>query len=175
MSELFPGLVKDADGVYQPLPPAWLQVLLLGGGLAALLTLYAKGGSWISLGIVGGLAIGKGVRSALEWRRHGRRGQPLVRVADGTLTLRRADTSGKDFKHPLAQMAHLVVYGPAGRRFYRVIRTDGSWREARPQWQPKAEALVIEFLRDSLGARVIVEAPQNGFEQARGDGPYFGS
>ena len=50
-----------------------------------------------------------------------------------------------------------------------------SWREARPQWKPKAEALVIAFLQDALGERVVVEEAQTGFAEARGDGPYFGS
>jgi hypothetical protein len=176
VSLLFPDLLKDADGVYQPLPPAWLQFSLLGGGLLAggLMT-YSKGGPWMSFAVPVGLAIGFGVRSALALRRWGLRGQPLVRIAGGALTIRGGDKSGRDFEMPLVQVAHLVIYGPTGHRTYRFVQPDGSWREARPQWRPKAEALVLTFLQEALREQVVVEEPQTAFAQARGDGPYFGS
>lgn len=178
MNLLFPELVTDADGVYQPLPPLWVSAVLLMGGVAAAVALtYGRGGPWFSTVVIIGLAIGFGLRTLLEQRRHGPKGQPLVRVAGGQVTLRRADKSNnaRDFQLPLAQIAHLVIYGPTGHRAYRFIQHDGSWREAQPQWKPRAEALVIAFLQQRLRERVVVEEPQTGFAQARGDGPYFGS
>lgn len=176
MKLLFPDLVTDADGVYQPLPPLWVSAALLIGGVAAAVAVTSsRGGPWFSTVVLFGLAIGFGLRTLLEWRRHGPHGRPLVQVAGGQLTLRRADKNAQDVEMSLAQMAHLVIYGPTGHRAYRFIQHDGSWREARPQWKPRAEALVIEFLRQHLRERVVVEEPQTAFAQARGDGPYFGS
>lgn len=176
MRLLFPPLMKDAIGVYQPLPPMWVSALLLGGGAAAAVALtYSRGGPWFSTVVLIGLAIGFGLRTLLEQRRHGPRGQALVRVAGGQVMLRSADKNARDFQMPLAQIAHLVIYGPAGRRAYRFIQHDGNWREACPQWKPQADALVIEFLQQKLRERVVLEEPQTGFAQARGDGPYFGS
>lgn len=176
MRLLFPPLVKDASGVYQPLPPIWFSALLLGGGVAAGVALtYSRGGPWFSMVALIGLAVGLGLRALLERHRHGPWGQALVKVAEGQLMIRRADAKARDFEMPLAQIAHLVIYGPAGHRLCRFIQQDGAWREARPQWKPGAEALVIEFLQQRLRERVIVEDPQTGFAQARGDGPYFGS
>lgn len=176
MSGLFPDLVTDADGVYQPQPPLWVSALLLMGGVAAAVAVtYSRGGPWFSSGVPIGLAVGFGLRTLLERRRHGPRGQPLVQVGDGQLALGCVDGSAGDFQLPLAQMAHLVIYGATGHRIFRVIQHDGRWREARPHWKPRAEALVTEFLRQCLHERVVVEEPQTGFAQARGDGPYFGS
>jgi len=95
-----------------------------------------------------------------------------VRLADGVLQIRHA---GPDVAVSLLPLAHLVVYGPGGHRTYRFIAVDGHWQEARPQWSSPSEVAVIAFLQGALGERVIVEAPQTAFEQARGDGPYFGS
>jgi hypothetical protein len=176
MSLLFPALLKDADGVYQPLPPAWLQFMLLGAGLAAAVAItFSKRGPWTGFIVPVGLAIGFAVRSALELRRSGQRGQPLVQVKDGTVVVRGGDKGAKDFEMPLAQVTHLVIYGATGHRIYRFIQPDGTWREARPQWKPKAEALVIEFLQEALRGRTVLEEPQTAFAHARGDGPYFGS
>lgn len=176
MNWLFPAWVADADGVYQPLPPLWVSAALMIGGVAAAVAVtYSRGGPWFSSVVLIGLAIGFGLRTLLERRRHGPRGQPLVHVGDGQLALRCADESAGDFQLPLAQIAHLVIYGATGHRIFRVIQHDGRWREARPQWKPRAEALVIEFLRQRLCERVVIEEPQTGFAQVRGDGPYFGS
>lgn len=176
MNWLFPAGVADADGVYQPLPPLWVSAALLIGGLAAAVAVtYSRGGPWFSSVVLIGLATGLGLRTLLERRRHGPQGQPLVQVAGGQVTLHRADRTARDLQLPLAQIAHLVIYGPTGRRAYRFIRHDGSWLEARPQWQRGAEALAIEFLQQRLRERVVIEEPQTGFAQARGDGPYFGS
>lgn len=176
MSLLFPDLVTDADGVYQPLPAPWLQAALLGFGVvAAVLITFSKGGPWMSFVVPIGLGIGFAVRAALEWRRWGPRGQPLVQVAGGVLRLKRAHSTAADFEHPLAQLTHLIVYGAVGQRIYRCVQPDGRWCEARPQWKPRAEALVIEFLQQRLRERLVVEEPQTVFAQARGDGPYFGS
>jgi len=164
---------QQADGVYQPLPPAWLQWLLLGAGLAAAALIVAgPGGPWMSQAVPVGLAVGFGLRAWLERRRHGPAGRPLVRLSGEVLQMRHV---GADVSVPLSQLAHLVVYGPAGYRHYRFIQPDGRWQEARPQWPRQAEACVIAFLQRALGERVVVEAPQTAFEQARGDGPYFGS
>ncbi len=176
MKLLFPNLVTDADGVYQPLPPPWVSAALLIVGVAAAVAVtYGRGGPWFTTVVLIGLAIGFGLRTLLAWRRHGPKGQPLVRVAGGQLTLRRADRDARDFQLPLAQIAHVVIYGPTGHRAYRFIQHDGRSREARPQWKPRAEAVVIEFLQQRLRERVVVEEPQTAFAQARGDGPYFGS
>ena len=176
MRLLFPPLLKDADGVYQPLPPLWASAVLLGGGVAAAVALtFSRGGPWFSTVALIGLAFGFGLRTLLEQRRHGLRGRALVQVAGGQVMLRRADRNARDFEMPLAQIAHLVIYGPAGHRVYRFIQQDGGWREACPQWTAQVEAPVIEFLQRSLRERVVVEEPQSGFAQARGDGPYFGS
>lgn len=176
MKLLFPDLVTDADGVYQPLPPMWVSAALLIGGVAAAVALvYSRGGPWFSTVVLIGLAVGFGLRTLLEQRRHGPRGRALVQAASGQVMLRRADKNAQDFEMSLAQLAHLVIYGPAGHRAYRFIRHDGSWREARPQWKPRAEAQVIAFLQQQLRERVVVEEPQTAFAQARGDGPYFGS
>ncbi len=176
MRLLFPELVKDVRGVYQPLPPTWVNALLLVGGVVAgMLITLSRGGPWMSFGVLSGLAAGFGVRSLLETRRHGPYGRPLVHLADGMVTIRQGDKGARDFVMPVAQVAHLVIYGPSGHRTYRFIRHDGSWCEARPQWKPKAEALVIGFLLENLSGRVVVEEPQTGFAVGRGDGPYFGS
>lgn len=177
MSLLFPALLKDADGVYQPLPPAWLQFTLLGLGLVAAvaITFSKRGGPWTGFIVPVGLAIGFAVRAALDLRRYGQRGQPLVQVAGGVVRVKKGDKGFKDFEMSLAQVAHLVIYGAAKQRIYRFIQPDGTWREARPQWKPHAEALAIAFLQETLRERVVVEAPQTAFAHARGDGPYFGS
>jgi hypothetical protein len=176
MSLLFPALLKEADGVYQPLPPVWLQVTLLGAGLlGAVAITFSKGGPWMSFIVPVGLAVGFGLRAALELRRYGQRGQPLVQVSDGAVMVKKGDKGFKDFEMPLVQIAHLIVYGVTGGRIYRFIQPDGTWREARPQWKPNAEALVIEFLQETLRERVVVEEAQTAFAHARGDGPYFGS
>lgn len=176
MNWLFPTWMANADGVYQPLPPWWVSAALLTGGVAAAVAVtYSRGGPWFSTVVLIGLAIGFGLRTLLERRRHGPHGRPLVQVVGGQVTLSRADRNARDFQLPLAQIAHLVIYGPTGHRAYRFIHHDGSWREACPQWKPRAEALVIAFLQQHLRERVVVEEPQTAFAQARGDGPYFGS
>ncbi|MCE4553161.1 hypothetical protein [Pelomonas cellulosilytica] len=174
MSLLFPALSKEKDGIYQPLPPAWLQAVLVGGAIAVIIALtISRGGAWMSLSVPVGLALGLGLRSALEWRRNGPRGQALVRVAGGALVFHGAGPRGRA-EVSLAHLAHLVVYGAAGHRIYRFMLHDGSWREVQPQWRAAAESLVIGFLQELLGDRIVVEAPQTAFAHARGDGPYFG-
>ncbi len=175
MSLLFPNLLTAEDGVYEPLPPSWLQWSLIGGIAASTAIIYSRGGAWLSFSVIAGLGIGFGLRSVLALRRHGPRGRPLVRVAGGMLAIRHAGANAQDIEVPLSQVRHLVVYGPAGHRIYRFVQPDGSWLEARPQWRAQAEALVISFLQGALGDRVVVEEPQNAFARARGDEPYFGN
>ncbi|MFG6455591.1 hypothetical protein [Roseateles sp. BYS96W] len=172
-SAWLPVLRQEADGVYQPLPPPGLSLALLGAAMvASVLLVLGRGGAWMSLSVAAGLALGFALRTLLAWRRHGARGRPLVRLADGVLTIRH---TGQDVTVPLLPLVHLVVYGPAGHRTYRFVGADGHWQEVRPQWSAPSEAAVIASLQGALGERVIVETPQTAFEQARGDGPYFGS
>ena len=72
----------------------------------------------------------------------------------------------------LKDLNKIIIYGASGRRTYRIINKDNSWKEVTPLWGKRVEEAVEVFLRKYIPAEITIEEPQEIFAQVRGDGPY---
>lgn len=125
-----------------------------------------------------GVALFYGLLTALMFalrlrrrRRYGPLGPALAGIAGGTLRLALPGDTRGAVTIALADLDRLIIYGPARRRTYRLLRRDGSFVEAVPLWSARVEARVIAFLQRALPSKVTVTEPQTLFASIRGDGP----
>lgn len=139
------------------------------------LVTYAESGRasaasvWPGLGL---FALPAASRFAL-YRRHGPLGQPTVSLHEGQLVLSLPQDSRRQATLATAEFSQVIVYGRVGRRTFRFVRQDGTWREVTPAWGAKVECAAVAFLQHHLppAMRVTVEEPQTLFAAIRGDGP----
>ena len=170
----WPGrVVVNSRGVYQPpmlkaeMAAFVLAALVIGATLAH--ESAPRGAAWFGLVALTVLAVAR----LWAYRRHGPLGPPILALRDGTLVFTLPQDSRRNVAVNLAEFQHLIVYGAAGRRLFRLVRPDGGHVEVRPGWTVALERGAIEFLQRSLppALLVTVEAPQTAFAAIRGDGP----
>lgn len=171
MNLLVQRTVELPEGIYQP-PPLRLELALGGLLFCVVATLWLIGRLSLASAVVylALLSITAMVRAA-QYRKFGALGPPTVSVAGGRLFIARPSDSRGGVSVALADLQHLVVYGPAGRRTYRLVKLDGTHVEAVPLWGAKLEDQAIRFLQRALPDRMTVEDPQTLFAAVRGDGP----
>jgi hypothetical protein len=167
-------LVETETGVYQPLsiklaavPPLLLLLVITGQALAGKIPLS------ISFPFVIGLAAMFLIPVLVERWKYGKLGKPTVALQAGNLIIALPNDSRGCLSVQLAHLKEIIVYGPEGRHYYRLIQEDGSFVEGAPAWPKTIDEVVIQFLKHRLSTmiKVTLKEPQSLFAHIRGDGP----
>jgi hypothetical protein len=166
-------IVVNQGGVYRPplvmaeVAAFALGVLMVGATLAS--RPPSRAATWFGLVSRCVLAVSR----IWAYRQHGPLGPPILAWREGTLVFTLPQDSRREAAVNLGEFQHLIVYGAAGRRLFRLVRADGSHVEVRPGWTVALERGAIEFVQRGLPPtlRVTVEEPQTAFASIRGDGP----
>ncbi len=174
LSVALPGrVVVTPAGVYRPPPfkaeaaAFALALLLVASALARHpASLAATGSGIVALTVLA-------VARLWAYRKHGPLGAPILALRESTLVFTLPQDSRREMAVNVAEFQHLIVYGAAGRRLFRLVRPDGGHVEVKPGWTVPLERGAIEFVQRGLppALRVTVEEPQTAFASIRGDGP----
>ena len=165
--------IELPDGIYQP-PPWRLSVAIAVAGLlfaSIIAFLIQVRLTMMQLLFYSAILSVPVVLNQIYFHKLWALGPPMVSIANGILVLARPSDSRGGVSIPLTDLQHLVVYGLATRRNYRMVNINGTYIEATPMWCAALDKSVTQFLMRALPDLVTVEEPQTMFAAVRGDGP----